>query len=234
MNSCELHEIPPENGRGCHTELPIIASTIARAWEGFDPLDGRNRVDGAKGRRAVRELGDRNGSFVGVRRHRREQGIVDLPGGRRAAGTDRPAAARWARVTFPGPGFPRRTGPARVHLALRAAVLPPAAAPPARERRDPSCAARRDAQRQWWRLRSAHWSRRARQRKAESRRRAFPLRLQSAEWRPARVGSHAALGPSKVSGDVGPCVAGERGPGLATLTCGKATPACACWYARAE
>ena len=105
---------------------------------------------------------------------------------------------------FPGPGFPRRTGPARVHLALRAAVLPPAAAPPARER------------------------------KAESRRRAFPLRLQSAEWRPARVGSHAALGPSKVSGDVGPCVAGERGPGLATLTCGKATPACACWYARAE
>ena len=179
-------------------------------------------------------LGERNGSFVGVRRHRREQGIVDLQGGCRAAATDHPAAARWARVTFPGPGFPRRTGPARVHLALRAAVLPPAAAPPARERRDPSCAARRDAQRQSWRLRSAHWSRRARERKAESRCRAFPLRLQSAEWRPAWVGSHAALGPSKVSGDVGPCVAGERGPGLATLTCGKATPACACWYARAE
>ncbi len=95
-------------------------------------------------------------------------------------------------------------------------------------------AALRDAQRQSWRLRSAHWSRRARERKAESRCRAFPLRLQSAEWRPARVGSHAALGPSKVSGDVGPCVAGESGPGLATLTCGKATPACACWYARAE
>ena len=106
MNSREHHAIPPENGRDCHTELPIIASTIARAREGFDPLDGRNRVRGAKGRREFRELGDRNGSFVGVRRHRREEGIVNLPGGRRAAGTDRPAAARWARVNFPDPASP--------------------------------------------------------------------------------------------------------------------------------
>ena len=46
-------------------------------------------------------------------------------------GTDRPAAARWARVPFPGPGFSRRTGPARLLLPLPAPVLPVAAAPPA-------------------------------------------------------------------------------------------------------
>ena len=71
--------------------MPTIASTIVRARDsprrpgrprgGARLRDARNRVRGAKGPREGRELGDRNGSFVGVRRHRREEGIVNLPGG---------------------------------------------------------------------------------------------------------------------------------------------------------
>ena len=43
--------------------------------------------------RDVREGEDRNGSLVGGRRHRREQGTADLPGERRVAATNRPAPA---------------------------------------------------------------------------------------------------------------------------------------------
>ena len=60
-----------------------------------------------------------------------EPRTADLQEGCRAAATDRPAAARWARVPFPGPGFPRRTGPARLLLPLPAPGLPAPAAPPA-------------------------------------------------------------------------------------------------------
>ena len=68
-----------EAGRGAWRIPAASAAGIVRSGPGAD--------------RDVRGRGDRNGSFVGGRRHRREQGTADLPGGRRVAATNRPAPA---------------------------------------------------------------------------------------------------------------------------------------------
>ena len=47
------------------------------AWRGLGPATRGIVCAGGKGRREVRELGDRIESFVGVRRHRREQGAAE-------------------------------------------------------------------------------------------------------------------------------------------------------------
>ena len=135
MNSCELHEIPPRkwtrlshriayNCKGDIRARGVPHGGRAGRVEWARPPGARNRVRGAKGRQAVRELGDRNGSFVGVRRHRREQGIVDLQGGCRAIGTDRPRRGPMGARPFPRTRLPPPHG-------IRAvAPLPP---PPSRD-----------------------------------------------------------------------------------------------------
>ena len=73
--------------RGDRNELFFRTGCHRRRGRGSSgspaPLRGRD----------VRGVGDRNGSFAGGRRHRREQGTADLPGGSLRAGrTLRPGA----------------------------------------------------------------------------------------------------------------------------------------------
>ena len=68
MNSCEIHELPPENGRDCHTVLPIIASTIVCA-RGSPRRPGRPR-GGVRPRRRTESCarGERSSSSQGIGR----------------------------------------------------------------------------------------------------------------------------------------------------------------------
>ena len=98
MNSCEIHERPPENGRDCHTELPIIASTIPRSWDSpteagqaaWSGLRLRRRAESCvRGEKVVKQSGNwetemdrlsESGAIAGSREPR--------TGGGSAAGTD--------------------------------------------------------------------------------------------------------------------------------------------------
>ena len=138
MNSCEIHvHTQTMDTTVTNFRLQLQAQFRARGVrhggragrvEGARLRDARNRVRGAKGRQAVRELGKqfggrnefgdrdecggRNESFVGYWRHRREEGTADLPGGGRAVGTDRSAPRPTGRASLsPGPGSSRRTVP---------------------------------------------------------------------------------------------------------------------------
>ena len=98
--------------------------------------------------RDVRGVGDRNGVCFRTWRHRRRDGTAEQAGGR-LPGSSCAAPARRARVPVPGPCFPRRTGPARFLLALRAPVLPPPAAARAGGRRGVGCQGRTKTRPEW-------------------------------------------------------------------------------------